>query len=177
MKLNRLFARVARSFLLRSFGRERLERILTFFARGVGINLLTLGYRSVGILKWHDLSVSGEKSLIERVRRMAIWSENPVLFDVGANIGDYSRTLAEAFPGGLIFAFEPNPNTFQILKRNLHGSRVNCIPMGLGSSSGAGALHVYPDNLITGHASQCAEVLTKFHGCTEPEKVLSPSQR
>ena len=47
MKLNRLFARVARSFLLRSFGRERLERILTFFARGVRINLLTLGYRSV----------------------------------------------------------------------------------------------------------------------------------
>ena len=30
---------------------------------------------------------------------MAIWSENPVLFHVGANIGDYSRTLAEAFPG------------------------------------------------------------------------------
>ena len=29
----------------------------------------------------------------------------------------------------------------------------------------------YPDNLITGHASQCAEVLTKFHECTQPEKV------
>ena len=125
----------------------------------------------MGVLKWQDLSVSGEKSLIELVRGKAIWSHNPVLFDVGANIGDYSRALVEAFPGGRIFAFEPNPNTFAILKLDLAGSRVNCIPAGLGSSAGAGALHVYPDNLITGHASRCAEVFTQFHGCTEPEKV------
>ena len=163
MKVKRLFIRMV--------GRERLERILFWFARGVGIDLLKLGYRSVGVLKWNDLSVSGEKSLIERVRRQAIWSENPVLFDVGANTGDYSRALADAFPGGRIFAFEPNPNTFQILKRNLNGSKVNCIPTGLGSSAGTGALHVYPDDLITAHASRCAEVLTQLRGCTEPKRV------
>jgi hypothetical protein len=30
---------------------------------------------------------------------------------------------------------------------------------------------VYPDSLITGHASRCAEVFTQLHGCTEPKKV------
>ena len=64
MKLNRLFARVARSFLLRSFGRERLERILTFFARGVRINLLTLGYRSDGT----TFQSRAQKLLIERMQ-------------------------------------------------------------------------------------------------------------
>lgn len=169
--MNKVIVRATRVFLLRAFGMARLERMVIRFARGVGMDLLTLGYRSVGCLNWADLSESGEKFLINELRRSGIWPGNPVLFDVGANIGDYSKALTEAFPAGQIYAFEPNPNTFEILKRNVNGDNVACIPAGLGSAAGAGTLNVYPDNLSSPHASRSVELLTDFHRCPNPTEI------
>ena len=40
------------------------------------------------------------------------------VFDVGANFGNYSATIKEKFPDTVIYAFEPHPKTFNVLKNN-----------------------------------------------------------
>jgi FkbM family methyltransferase len=42
-----------------------------------------------------------------------------IIFDIGANIGWYSLNIAQQFPESQIFAFEPIPATFNLLKRNV----------------------------------------------------------
>jgi FkbM family methyltransferase len=43
---------------------------------------------------------------------------NPVIFDVGANVGHTIYALNQKFPGSTIHAFEPSPNTYQSLLHN-----------------------------------------------------------
>lgn len=40
------------------------------------------------------------------------------IFDVGANVGWYSLNIAKRFPSSHVFAFEPIPSTFSLLKNN-----------------------------------------------------------
>jgi len=47
--------------------------------------------------------------------------EDSVFFDVGANYGFYSLLAKQFIDQGEIHAFEPSPNTFQILQKNLSG--------------------------------------------------------
>jgi tRNA G46 methylase TrmB len=46
-------------------------------------------------------------------------SENPIIFDIGANIGHMTLTYAMRFPEAKIFAFEPTDFASKKLKRNL----------------------------------------------------------
>ncbi len=58
-----------------------------------------------------------------------------VIFDVGANIGLYSLHAAMNFPGSAIYAFEPIPETFHILKENAtYYQGLNIVPYGFGLS-------------------------------------------
>lgn len=43
-----------------------------------------------------------------------------ILFDVGANIGEYSGYALKACPTSIVYSFEPVPNTFRQLQRNLN---------------------------------------------------------
>lgn len=42
-----------------------------------------------------------------------------VIFDLGANIGNYTIALSRAFPKSKIYSFEPVHETFEILKKNV----------------------------------------------------------
>ena len=44
--------------------------------------------------------------------------EKPVIFDVGANVGQSVSLLKGAFPSSCVHSFEPSPTTFQILSNN-----------------------------------------------------------
>jgi FkbM family methyltransferase len=64
-----------------------------------------------------------------------------VIYDVGSNLGLYSISIARHQPSSFIFAFEPNPETFQKLKANLELNKefsVNIKPLqiALGNTSG-----------------------------------------
>lgn len=45
--------------------------------------------------------------------------ETPVIFDVGANIGTYTTWIAQLFPRGKVYCFEPQRLVFQMLCGNL----------------------------------------------------------
>ena len=62
--------------------------------------------------------------------------------DIGANIGSYS-ILAGSEVGAEVYAFEPIPQTFEILKRNIEINRIanNCNLFNNGVGSQKGVLH------------------------------------
>lgn len=50
---------------------------------------------------------------------MELVSPDATVFDIGANIGWYSMSIARRYPNTKIFAFEPIPSTFKSLQRNI----------------------------------------------------------
>lgn len=46
-------------------------------------------------------------------------NDGDTIFDIGANIGWYSISMAKRFPGSVIYAFEPLPATFSNLQKNI----------------------------------------------------------
>lgn len=45
--------------------------------------------------------------------------ENPVIFDIGSNIGTFTSWMAKAFPNGKIYSFEPQRLVFQMICGNM----------------------------------------------------------
>ena len=45
--------------------------------------------------------------------------DNFILFDIGANIGNYSLLVAELFPKSTVYSFEPSKATFDQLVKNV----------------------------------------------------------
>jgi len=75
-----------------------------------------------------------------------------VVIDIGANVGQSSYAFRRIFQDAEIHAFEPNPSIFEVLKENLHGSRVFVYNFGLGSISETINIYIpmYKDILFTG---------------------------
>lgn len=64
---------------------------------------------------------------------------NPVIIDGGANIGVASHFFQQRYPDALILAFEPGPETFSLLKRNLarnHMDRVQPFRAAIAAKTG-----------------------------------------
>lgn len=76
-------------------------------------------------------------------------SSGDVVWDVGANVGYYSRKFAEsAAPGGQVFAFEPFPGTIRKLTEQVADhSGITIVPVALGSEPGEMAMEEGGDDL------------------------------
>lgn len=57
---------------------------------------------------------------------------NPIVLDVGANVGRYSESILDLSPRSMIFAFEPSSAARSKLKERFEGStQVNIVPLAL----------------------------------------------
>lgn len=75
-----------------------------------------------------------------------------VVFDVGANRGEYACLLAEIFPQSSIYAFEPSPATFGLLQEKTAGlKQVRTFNSGL--SNAEGELQLFSNREGSGLAS------------------------
>lgn len=78
-----------------------------------------------------------------------------VVIEVGANIGDYTLAFADKCgPAGRVVAFEPSPETFAILCKNieLNGYR-NVVPVNKAVSNAAGDASLFEDSESSGNTS------------------------
>jgi len=84
---------------------------------------------------------SGEKKAIEYIAA-AIQNDKPVIFDVGANVGGYTKTLLDFFNNNpVIYCFEPSANTFKKLQANTAGfNNVILNHMALSNAKGSAVL-------------------------------------
>lgn len=82
--------------------------------------------------------------------RLAAWiKSNGVFFDIGANYGFYSYWMLSQHPDIRVYAFEPNPTTYQHLVRAKEMNRLDRllpVPLGLSDEAGSHELHVSPED-------------------------------
>lgn len=71
-------------------------------------------------------------------------SGNPVVFDVGANVGEWSEKMVQAHPEVRIYMFEPSPSCRkEIESKSIPGATL--VPAALGSSKGVANLNFSSD--------------------------------
>lgn len=109
-----------------------------------------------------DAATNGEFALLTRFLQQS--HETPrIAFDVGANVGDWSRVfLKHAKPDDRLFAFEPSRTTSDRLRANVGGdARVTCVNSALSDHDGAATLHVAGAGLGTNslHRRELADEL------------------
>ncbi len=121
-------------FLNKMFGKKKYYR---FFLIMKNISIQGLNYRNTEIDK------NGELVFIDKVANHCKQNKKITLFDVGANIGNYSKTLTERFPAhSEIFAFEPFSVPFKKLAE-LAQSQKQIHPYQLGLSDKNEKMVVY----------------------------------
>jgi FkbM family methyltransferase len=97
---------IFRKFLVRTIGKLKYQK---FYQLLHDISLRGMNYYNSG-----DFTNSGEISVIELIAGKKQASNNVVVFDVGANVGDYSIILSQYFNKDKtsIYSFEPSKSTF-----------------------------------------------------------------
>ncbi|MBS0605189.1 MAG: FkbM family methyltransferase [Verrucomicrobia bacterium] len=71
---------------------------------------------------------------------------NNVIFDVGANIGEWSSIAAQCAPNAVIYAFEPHPAIFEILKARATSNSIVCHQLALSDREKTLDLWVWGDS-------------------------------
>jgi len=125
--------------------------------------LLQLAYNEMGILNYRSYEESGELFLVREVLRnkMGI-GEGSIVFDVGANVGNYSQMLRNVLAGAEIYAFEPNWHAFSKLEAT-HGKALSCFNLGFGAEASKGVIYTYENGLDSSHASSYPGVFADYH--------------
>lgn len=121
-------------------------------------------FKNNGVLKYSDHE-SGEKWFIDHVLPQILSGiDEPIILDIGANIGEYSIALASAIPACRCYAFEPNPITFEKLSLNTN-AKANIVPLncGAGSRKEHIKLFAYKTDFSTSHASLYRDVFKECH--------------
>jgi FkbM family methyltransferase len=91
----------------------------------------------------------GGVELLHDARTLLGGGESPTLFDVGANVGQTTAAMLEAFRSPHIYAFEPSPQTFASLQRTVAGrARVRVEPLALGDTAGTLQFHVTKEHSV-----------------------------
>ena len=93
-----------------------------------------------------------------------------VIFDVGANTGEYSREVSNYLPLVQLYAFEPHPVTFKKLKKAIKQQNVTLFNMALGDSNKSMKLWDFADDAVLKDtqptstlASLKSDVISKLH--------------
>ncbi len=159
----KIFLKYMLLILVKLIGQKRIKSVIPAIVRFAGLDLLILAYNDLGILKCENAMASGEYFLINKILKKNFENiAKPVIFDVGGNVGNYSLMLTKGLPHALIYAFEPNGNTYNQLLANV-GNLVNCINLGMGVEEKSEKIFTYSNNLTSSHASIYGGVFRTFH--------------
>lgn len=69
------------------------------------------------------------KNVLEGCYDVPWWPEKPpVILDIGANIGAFTRWAVKRWPGCIVHAYEPQPDNFKLLEQTAKDTdTINCI--------------------------------------------------
>ncbi len=120
-----------------------------------------------------DIKSGGEEMVISHFFDQLDKNITPIIFDVGANIGDYSKAIHSIFGERLqLYCFEPSRETFAILKENVKNHN-NIKPYNVGFGQENKQMVLYSDKKGSGLASLYDRKL-EYHGVTmgQQENVI-----
>lgn len=93
---------------------------------------------------WGDIEYNGELNVLKLLKSMG--RDMQVLFDVGANTGEYTNALHDAFPKAQIHSCEPAKETFCTLSNNVSEQNVVLNNVGISNEIGKQTLYFDKDN-------------------------------
>jgi FkbM family methyltransferase len=108
-----------------------LVRILIKLCKWLNVSLLEHAHVQAGA--GHNTYLSGEERIINEELMRILKHEPAMIFDVGANVGNYAALLRKRFTSAAIHCFEPVLSTFSTLEKNTALMNVHCHPLGLSS--------------------------------------------
>jgi FkbM family methyltransferase len=150
--------------------RQIIKSIIAKLLRLFSIDPISIMYFDYGIGKFENDDVSGEKYFLESV--LAQKQEKTLtVFDVGANIGDYSKMVLKYLPESTVYSFEPNPNTFKKLKDSSTSNRCFPVNLGLGDTIQESSIYSYENEHDSQHASLYEGVITGIHSSKKAIKI------
>jgi FkbM family methyltransferase len=77
-----------------------------------------------------------------------------VFFDIGSNYGFFSYWMLHRLPEIEVYAFEPNPETFETIRRaQLENALTRIHPQNVGLSDSVGSLDLHPGTQDSGHST------------------------
>lgn len=139
------------------------------FAKNIFLRLNKLLYgcsiRGLGVYNYENMLISGEISFINKELKIdAIKKNKYIVFDVGANKGEYSKLISDGITNAKIFSFEPHPKTFKVLSSNCHDiDNIKLFNCALSSKISVLKLYDYKSNDGSAHASLSSEIFTTVH--------------
>jgi FkbM family methyltransferase len=132
--------------------RRRLYRFYEF--------LFQVSLRGLGILNSEDTDLSGEKYFVNHALKKF---NEPIVLDVGANVGRYSNTIKLLYPQAKIYAFEPHPKIYATLYAEAQKYGYTALNLGCDQAEGSLKLYDYEDMGDGEHASIYRDVIEKIH--------------
>lgn len=157
--------KIIRKILRFLFANCFFDSIIKIIIYSTGRNPLLFSYNLIGISKWQNNSVNGEDFLIKRFLPNYFKDKNNItIFDVGANVGNYSLSLINSFPNASIYAFEPNPLTFDLLtEKTKNNKSILCYKIGFSNQKSSSEIFSYKSDEVSEHASLYKEVMSEIH--------------
>ena len=156
-----------RSICLFSFKKMSIYYLFAYFLGRPRFNklnkfLYNLALRGMGVYNYQDMRISGEFWFIKNVLKRS--GDDLVVFDVGANIGGYSKEiLRNNVSIKKIYAFEPHSSTYEKLLVNATHQQIQAVNFGLSDQECTATLY---DRAYAGgsrHASLSEEIFSVVH--------------
>lgn len=137
---------LVKQFILPLFAVKLLQPLYSLLHR---LSLVGMNIGPVG-----EVTTSGELRLAKKLLRSA--PRGSIVFDVGANVGDYAIACSRILPvEGHIFAFEPVSGTFERLSEEIRGSsnRSAITPIRMGMSDSMRSVRMFVNSRSAGESS------------------------
>lgn len=132
----------------KKFGKKQFQ--------GEFIDLLWKALRGLNIGTGDEFATSGELYLLHELKDKYLKATDIpwVVFDVGANVGDYAKAIIGIFADAnyRLYCFEPSSKTFEVLSSNVTKSE-KVLLINLGISNKQSKQTLYTDNDGSGMAS------------------------
>lgn len=109
-----------------------------------------------------EYAQSGEKFVLQSMQKKFRENAQPIIFDVGANIGDYAKLAQSSISNAIIHCFEPSKNTFEKLSQNTQDQK-NIILNNFGLGNKAEKIKLYYSDSFSGLSSLYHRRLDHFN--------------
>ena len=124
--------------------------------------LFLMSTRALGIYNYQNFTISGEKWFLKNIIKKS--GKSLVVFDVGANKGDYCKNLISSkICIKKIYAFEPQKDVYTRLKSNTVSYPIISENIALSDTVGESLLFDRNDNEGSCHASLSEKIFTDVH--------------
>jgi len=142
------------NFYSRLFGRKVFYKLNHF--------LYSCSLRGMGVFNVYDESIS-TTSETNFLREFLRNRQTPIIFDVGANVGNYAKKIFSVNRSAVVYAFEPHPATYKRLVENIVNQSFYPNNVGVGAEDGELELFDYLDEDGSSHASLFKNVIQEIH--------------